>query len=78
MLSLYSLTFPLVLACAVFFYRAGEFERKANPGIKWAALSILVSLAIWGGLHGGFIAVFLGQVALYGGITLYLYRKNRF
>jgi hypothetical protein len=78
MLSLYSLNFPLALACAIFFYRAGEFEQKANPGIKWAALSILVSLAIWAGLRGGFIALFLGQVALFCGITLYRYRKNRF
>ena len=67
----YSLTFCFLLACAFFFYRAGEFERGRSPGLLWAALSILISAAIWGWLHGGLIAVALGQVGLFAGITLY-------
>lgn len=73
---LYSLNFPLLLACAVFFYRAGQFERTESASPLWAALSILVSLGIWAGLHGGFIAIFLGQIGLFVGITLCRWRKN--
>ena len=66
----YSLTFLFLLACAVFFYRAGEFGRERSSGWAWTALSILISAAIWGWLHGGLIAVALGQVGLFAGITL--------
>ena len=69
MLPLYSFTFVLLLACAVFFYRAGEFD--GSSGLAWAALSILISVAIWRWLHGGVLAVLLGQVGLFAGITLY-------
>ncbi len=75
MLPFYSFTFLLVLACAVFFYRAGEFEQSS--GIAWAALSILISVAIWRWLHGGFIPVLLGQVGLFVGITLYRSRRGK-
>src|SRR2546425_859324 len=68
-LPFYSFTFVLLLACAVFFYRAGEFE--GSSGLAWAALSILISVAIWRWLHRRFIAVLLGQVGLFVGITLY-------
>ena len=63
MLPFYSLTFVLVLACAVLFYRAGEFE--GSSGLVWAGLSILISVAVWRWLHGGVIAVLLGQVGLF-------------
>jgi hypothetical protein len=74
MLPFYLLTFVLLLACAVFYYRAGEFE--GSSGITWAALSVLISVTIWRWLHGGFIAVLLGQVGLFVGITLYRSRKK--
>jgi hypothetical protein len=70
----YSFNFILLVACAVFFYRAGEFERTS--GMAWAGLSILISIAIWSLLRGGFFSVLLGQVGLFVGITLYRYWKN--
>jgi hypothetical protein len=73
MLPFYSFTFVVLVACAVFFYRAGEFE--GSSGMAWAGLSVLISVAIWRGLHGGLIAVLLGQVGLFAGITLY--RSNK-
>jgi uncharacterized membrane protein YGL010W len=69
MLPFYSFTFVLLLACAIFYYRAGEFE--GSSGLAWAALSILISVLIWRLLDGGFLAVLLGQVGLFVGITLY-------
>lgn len=67
MFSLY--TIILVIGCAIFYYRAGEYEETS--GLGWAALSILISCVIWLWLHGGFLAVFLGQVGLFVAITLY-------
>ena len=75
MLPFYSFTFILAVVCAVFFYRAGEFE--GSSGIVWAGMSAVISIAIWAWLHGGLIAVLLGQVALFVGITLYRsYKKS--
>jgi len=69
MLPFYSFTFVVAVGCAVFFYRAGEFEGSSE--LAWAGLSAVISVAIWRWLHGGIIAVLLGQVALFVGITLY-------
>jgi hypothetical protein len=74
MLPFYSYTFMLILACAVFYYRAGEFE--GTSGVAWAGLSVLISLGVWRWLHGGFVAVFLGQLGLFAGITVYRARKK--
>ena len=74
MLPFYSFTFVLILAGAVLFYRAGEFE--GSSGLAWAAVSLLISVGIWQWLHGGIIAVLLGQAGLFVGITLYRSRKK--
>ena len=50
MLPFYSFTFWLLVACAVFFYRAGEFE--GTSGGVWAGLSVLISGVIWLWFHG--------------------------
>lgn len=70
----YSFTFLLLLACALFYYRAGQFE--GSSGIVWAALSVLISVVIWRLLHGGMLAVLLGQAGLFAAITLYRAHKN--
>ncbi len=71
MLSLYSFMLAplLVIACAIFYYRAGQFEGAS--GLAWAALSVLISVAIWQGLHWGFFAIVLGQLGLFAGLTVY-------
>lgn len=71
MLSLYpySFTFLLVVACAIFYYRAGKFE--GTSGLAWAALSVIISMAVWQGLHWGFFAIVLGQLGLFAGLTVY-------
>jgi hypothetical protein len=74
MLPFYSFTFVLLLACAIFYYRAGEFE--GSSGFVWAAMSVLISVVIWQWLHGGFLAVLFGQLGLFAGITLYWSRKR--
>jgi hypothetical protein len=72
----YSLTFWFVLACAFFFYGAGEFGREKSYGLAWTALSVVISAGIWGWLNGGLLALALGQVGLFAGITLYRLWKD--
>jgi len=73
-MSLYSFTFILIVACGVFFYRAGEFEGAS--GLFWGGLSVLISVMIWHWLRGNFFFVLLGQLALYAGITVVRSRKK--
>jgi hypothetical protein len=74
MLPFYSFTFLLMAVCAVFYYRVGEYE--GSSGWVWGGLSVLVSLIVWRWLHGGFIAVLVGQVALFVAITAWRARKK--
>ena len=74
MLPIYSITVLLMIACAVFYYRAGEYE--GTSGWIWGGLSLLVSLVIWRLLHGGFFWVLLGQLGLFAAITAWRTRKK--
>lgn len=66
MLPFYTFNFVLMVAFAIFFYRAASFEH--SPGLVWAALSVAVSLLTWQWLGLGLLAMILGQVALFFGI----------
>ena len=68
-------TVILVIVCAIFYYRAGEYENSS--GLVWCALSVAVSLVIWLLLRGGFLWIVLGQVGLFVAITIYrVWRKT--
>ena len=69
MLPFYSLTFVLLVACAIFFYRAGEDENSS--GMLWGFLSVLISVLVWRVLGWGFLGVLFGQILLFVGITLF-------
>jgi hypothetical protein len=58
----------LIAACAVFFYRAGEFD--GGPSVLWALLSILISAFVWRMFHWGWLGILAGQLALFAGITI--------
>jgi hypothetical protein len=58
----------LIGGCALFYYRAAEFENSS--GVGWAGLSLLVSVLCWRVFHFGWLGVLLGQVALFIGITI--------
>ena len=64
------MTFEPIVICvlAIVFYRAGQLERA--PGLLWAALSTLCSLAAlyfgW-----GLLGIFGLNVLLFVGITLF-------
>lgn len=65
----YSMGFVFALACAAFFWHAGQ--KEMGSGVPWTALSALISglILIRGG--GGVLAILAGQAALLLGITLY-------
>ena len=65
---LYSFDFVLLLACAVFYYKAAEIENVS--GVWWAAISVVLFLFTWRILGWGLLGNFLGQAGLLGGITL--------
>ncbi len=60
--------------CALTFYRAGKQER--GPGLLWAALSVAAALLALRFLNWGIIGVFVGQAALFVGITIYRMRRK--
>ena len=64
----------LMGGCALFYYRAAEFENSS--GLAWAGLSLLVSILCWRLFHFGWLGVLLGQVALFIGITIYRASKK--
>jgi len=72
---LYSFQFVALLACAVFFFRAGEFESRVGNaarslGFLWASLSVLLYVITWIVLSWGMIACIACQVALFFGISI--------
>lgn len=64
----------LIGGCAMFYYRAAEFENTS--GGAWVGLSLLVSILCWRLFHFGWLGVLLGQVALFIGITIYRAAKK--
>ena len=58
----------LMIACALFFYRAGEFD--GGQGVFWAVLSILISALVWRVFHWGWVGILVGQFALFAAITI--------
>jgi len=63
------LPLAVAIAFAVFWYRGAHAE-KISP-LAWVGLSLAISLVILFGLKGGWIAVALGQVAMFVAITLW-------
>jgi len=63
----YSFTFFLLLACAVFYYKAAMMEDAS--GLLWSGLSVLVFGITWIVLGWGWLGCLIGQAALFAGIT---------
>ncbi len=57
------------IAALVFWYRGAQIENRSP--ILWAALSVGISGVATFGFGGGWIAVILGQGAMFIGVTLY-------
>jgi hypothetical protein len=57
------------IASAIFWYRGSDVE-NLSP-VLWVLPSIAISGVIILGLHGGWIAVLLGQAAMFVGVAVY-------
>lgn len=68
LLYFYSLKFVMLLAFAVFYFKAAEMENCS--GFLWSALSVLVFILTWIVLLWGYVGCLLGQVVLFTGITV--------
>jgi hypothetical protein len=63
------LSIVIVATCAVFFWRAAEFEHASR--LLWGGLSLLISVVMLYWLHWGFLGILLGQIGLYIGIAIF-------
>ena len=68
MTGLLSLTTILIVASAILFYRAAQFEGRS--GLLWTVLSVAISLILLEWFHWGLIGIILGQVGLFFGIAI--------
>jgi hypothetical protein len=65
----------MIVACAIFFHRAAEFENESS--LVWTGLSVVVSVVTLFFLHWGWPGCLLGQIGLFAGITvLRMLRKS--
>jgi len=58
-----------MIACAIFFYRAGEFD--GSSGLLWAALSVVISVVAWRVFGWGILGILMAQTGLFVGITVF-------
>ncbi len=63
------------LAFAIFFHRAAELEDE--PTWIWSALSLVISAVTIFWLHCGWLGMFLGQLALFVGITIFRMSRKK-
>ena len=63
------LTILLIVACAIFFHRAAEFENESS--LVWAGLSVVISVTTFFVFHWGWLGCLLGQAGLFLGIAIF-------
>ena len=63
------LTILTIVACAIFFCRAAEFEDEST--LIWGGLSVTISLVALFWLGCGWLGILLGQAGLFAGITIF-------
>jgi hypothetical protein len=68
------LTWFLVIAGGIFYYRLGE--KEYGQGFLSAAASVAISLVTRAGLGWGLVGFVAGQLALLAGMTFYNMRRH--
>ena len=64
----------ITILCAFAFFGMGKYEARDGSrsyGLLWACLSLLMSLLVLSGLHGGVTLQVLGQIAVFVGIGIF-------
>jgi hypothetical protein len=64
----------VLLAFAIFFHRAAEFEDESS--LIWSGLSLVISVVTMFWLGWGWLGIICGQGGLFVGITLFRMRKK--
>ena len=59
----------MMVACAIFFHRAAEFENESS--LVWTGLSVVISVVTLFVLGWGWLGCLLGQAGLLLGITIF-------
>lgn len=59
----------LIIAFAIFFHRAAEFEDESS--LVWCGLSVSISLLTLFFFHWGWLGCLLGQAGLFVGIGIF-------
>jgi hypothetical protein len=59
----------MIVACAIFFHRAAEFENKSS--LVWTGLSVVISVMTLFVFHWGWLGCLLGQAGLFLGIAIF-------
>jgi hypothetical protein len=67
MMGLFSFSTILIIASAIFFYRAARYD--SAPAALWVVLSVATSLLAIRWLRWGLAGLLLGQLALFFGIA---------
>jgi biotin transporter BioY len=63
------LSILMMVACAIFFHRATEFENESS--LIWTGLSVVISVMTLFVLGWGWLGCLLGQAGLLLGITIF-------
>ena len=63
------LSILMMVACAIFFHRAAEFENDSS--LAWTGLSLVISAVTLFVLGWGWLGCLLGQAGLLLGITIF-------
>jgi hypothetical protein len=63
------LSIVLTVVCAIFYYRAAEFENE--PGILWCGLSVLISAVTLLFFKWGWLGHLLGQVGFFSALQFF-------
>jgi len=58
----------MMVACAIFFHRAAEFENESS--LVWTGLSVVISAVTLFAFHWGWLGCLLGQAGLFLGIAI--------
>jgi hypothetical protein len=59
----------MIVACAIFFHRAAEFENESS--LVWTGLSVVISVMTLFVFRWGWLSCLLGQAGLFLGIAIF-------
>jgi hypothetical protein len=65
----------MIVACAIFFHRAAEFENESS--LVWTGLSVVISLMTLFVFRWGWLGCLLGQAGLFLGITIFRMLRSK-